>query len=198
MSTTLKRMREPTPDHTSVVTTALIWAHDLGDEVVVGDLAGRVVHDAGAAERRIHQDAGPDRADDAADAVHAEHVERVVVAERVLHRGAEEQADRAGDEAEHERAHRSRIAGGRGDGHQAGDAPDSAPSSEGLPFYIHSANIHDSAAAAVATKVLVIASAAPPLASRFEPALKPNQPTHSSAAPTIDSVSECGAMISLP
>ena len=29
-------------------------------------------------------------------------------------------------------------------------------------------------------------------ASSAEPALKPNQPTHSSAAPTIVSVSECG------
>src|SRR6186713_2502212 len=60
--------------------------------------------------------------------------------------------------------------------------PDSAPRSEGLPLAAHSTNIHDSAAAAVATKLLVIASAAPPLASRFEPALKPNQPTHSRAA----------------
>ncbi len=63
---------------------------------------------------------------------------------------------------------------------------------------IHSANIQDIAAAAVATNVLAIASAAPPLASRFEPALKPNQPTHSSEAPIIVMVSECGAMISLP
>ena len=76
--------------------------------------------------------------------------------------------------------------------------PDRMPSSDGLPFAIHSANIHDSAAAAVATKELIIASAAPPLASRFDPALKPNQPTHSSEAPTMVSVSECGAMISLP
>src|SRR5882724_2337218 len=56
----------------------------LRSEVVVGDLAGGVVHDAGATERRIHQDAGAERADDAADAVDAEHVERVVIADRVL------------------------------------------------------------------------------------------------------------------
>ena len=36
------------------------------------------------------------------------------------------------------------------------------------------------------------ASAAMPLASSAEPALKPNQPTHSSEAPTIVRVSECG------
>src|SRR5262249_47476473 len=76
--------------------------------------------------------------------------------------------------------------------------PDSAPSSEGLPLTIHSTNIHDSAAAAVATNELVMASAAPPFASRFDPALKPNQPTHSRAAPTIDSVSEWGGISSLP
>ena len=46
----------------------------------------------------------------------------------------------------------------------------------------------------MATKVLIIASAAAPFASRFEPALKPNQPTHSSEAPIIVMVRECGAM----
>src|SRR5215470_15652741 len=76
--------------------------------------------------------------------------------------------------------------------------PESAPRSDGLPLIIHSRNIHDSAAAAVATKELVIASAAPPLASRLEPALKPNQPTHSSEAPIIVMVSEWGGISSLP
>src|SRR3954470_21534253 len=77
-------------------------------------------------------------------------------------------------------------------------APDNAPSTDGWPLMIHSANIHDSAAAAVATKELVMASAAPPEASRFDPALKPNQPTHNSDAPIMDMVSECGAISSLP
>src|SRR6266511_1394523 len=76
--------------------------------------------------------------------------------------------------------------------------PDSAPSSEGLPFTSHSANIHDSAAAAVATNELVIASAAPPLASRVDRALKQTQPTHSTAAPAIVTASECGRISSLP
>src|SRR4051812_37743117 len=53
-------------------------APDLRDhlraEVVISDLAGDVVHDAGAAERGIHQDAGANRADDSADAMDAEHV----------------------------------------------------------------------------------------------------------------------------
>ena len=52
--------------------------------------------------------------------------------------------------------------------------------------------------AAVAPKVLMKARAAKPLASSAEPALKPNQPTHSSEAPTMVSVRLCGAMASLP
>ncbi len=50
----------------------------------------------------------------------------------------------------------------------------------------------------MATKVLTKASAVVPLASRLDPALKPNQPTHSSEAPIIVMVSECGAIGSLP
>ncbi len=49
-------------------------------------------------------------------------------------------------------------------------APEAAPSIDGLPFNSHSANIQDSAAQAVASQVLSIASAAAPLASSAEPA----------------------------
>ena len=77
-------------------------------------------------------------------------------------------------------------------------APVTMPSSEGLPLAIHSTNIQASAAAAVATNELAIASTAPPEASRLEPALKPNQPTQSSEAPIMLKVSECGAIRSLP
>src|SRR5450755_4291149 len=62
-------------------------------------------------------------------------------------------------------------------------APEAAPSTEGLPLAIHSANIQPRAAAAVAICVTVIAMPARPLAATAEPALKPNQPTHSSEAP---------------
>jgi hypothetical protein len=51
---------------------------------------------------------------------------------------------------------------------------------------------------AVASQVLTKASAAVPLASSAEPALKPNQPNHSSEAPIMVIVSECGAIESLP
>src|SRR5690242_3766095 len=77
-------------------------------------------------------------------------------------------------------------------------APETTPSIEGFPFTIHSTNIHDSAQAAVAMKVLVKATIAEPAASRFDPALKPNQPNHSRQAPIMVITSECGAMMSLP
>src|SRR3954451_22882362 len=64
-------------------------------------------------------------------------------------------------------------------------APEAAPSIEGLPLKIHSANIHDNTAQAVARKVFMKASAAEPFASSAEPALNPNQPNHSIAAPII-------------
>ena len=73
-------------------------------------------------------------------------------------------------------------------------APDAPPSIEGLPLTTPSASVQDSVAAAVANRVLRKASAAPDVASRLEPALKPNQPTHSIEAPTMVNVSECGAM----
>src|SRR5579864_7170161 len=62
-------------------------------------------------------------------------------------------------------------------------APDAAPSTDGFPLAIHSANIHPSAAAAVAICVTVIAMPARPFAAVADPALKPNQPTHSNEAP---------------
>ena len=63
-------------------------------------------------------------------------------------------------------------------------APDTAPRTDGLPLAIHSANIQPRAAAAVAICVTAMAIPARPLAPTAEPALKPNQPTHSKDAPT--------------
>src|SRR2546426_12655684 len=62
-------------------------------------------------------------------------------------------------------------------------APEAAPSTVGLPRLIHSVNIQPSAAEAAPVLVAVKALTASPLASSALPALKPNQPTHSSAAP---------------
>src|SRR3989304_1940313 len=77
-------------------------------------------------------------------------------------------------------------------------APEAMPRRLGLPFMSHSMVIQPSAAVAVAMKVLVIAMTAPPAASRFEPALKPNQPNHRSMAPVKVSGSEGGGIRSLP
>src|SRR5258707_6555479 len=77
-------------------------------------------------------------------------------------------------------------------------APDAMPSTDGLPLKIHSVNIHDSAATAVANCVTNIAMPARPSAATAEPALKPNQPTHKSDAPISVSVRLAGAIASLP
>jgi hypothetical protein len=77
-------------------------------------------------------------------------------------------------------------------------APDAAPRPDGLPLTSHSTSSQEKAAAAVATQVFTKARAAAPLASRAEPALKPNQPTHSRAAPTMVRVRLCGAKDSRP
>src|SRR5205823_3057969 len=73
-------------------------------------------------------------------------------------------------------------------------APEMAPNTVGLPVFIHSANIHPSAAAAVAKCVATNALLAPPPALKALPPLKPNQPTHSSAAPITLSTTLCGAI----
>src|ERR1700730_10180888 len=75
-------------------------------------------------------------------------------------------------------------------------APQTMPSCERLPFNTHPGNIHLSVAPAGATMVFTKASEAIPVASRFEPALKPNQPTQRSEEPIIDIMTECGGSIS--
>src|SRR4029077_12739090 len=73
-------------------------------------------------------------------------------------------------------------------------APDAAPSTVGLPRIVHSVNIQPSAAAAAAVLVAVKALAARPLASSALPALKPNQPNHSRAAPITVIGRLCGCI----
>src|SRR4051794_41919025 len=77
-------------------------------------------------------------------------------------------------------------------------APEIAPSTEGLPFVIHSANSQPSAAAAVATWVASIAIPARPFAPTADPALNPNQPTHSSEAPITAKARLYGLILSCP
>ena len=77
-------------------------------------------------------------------------------------------------------------------------APEAAPSIEALPRVTASPKHQDTVAAPVATSVLMKASAATGFAPSAEPALKPNQPTHSSEAPIIVAVRLCGASDSRP
>src|SRR5271165_2019233 len=65
-------------------------------------------------------------------------------------------------------------------------APEMQPSTDGLPLATHSANIQPSAAAAVAICGTAMAMPARPFEATAEPALKPNQPTHSNEAPITE------------
>ena len=82
---------------------------------------------------------------------------------------------------------------GRGDGDQAGDG--TGRDAEGGRVAVADPLDERSsraAADAVATCVLVKASAARPLAASAEPALKPNQPNHSRPAPSMTNGRLCG------
>src|SRR5512136_2786705 len=73
-------------------------------------------------------------------------------------------------------------------------APLAAPSTVGFPLPSHSANIHESAAAAVAVLVATKALVASPFAASALPALKPNHPNHRSAAPMRTNGMLCGGI----
>ena len=138
--------------------------------------------------------AGEQRADDAADAVDAEAVERVVVAEHALQSGHAPVADDAGGDADDQRAGRADKARSRSDGDKAGNRAGADAEDGRLPRMIHSTNIQVKAATAVAICVTVIAIPACMPAVTAEPALKPNQPTHSSEAPMKVSTMLCWRM----
>src|SRR5574341_849833 len=73
-------------------------------------------------------------------------------------------------------------------------APDAAPSTVGLPRLSHSVSIQETVAAAVATWVTTKALVARAPELRALPALNPNQPTHSMAAPVTVNGRLCGCM----
>ncbi|MNZ66102.1 hypothetical protein D3C78_843140 [compost metagenome] len=73
---------------------------------------------AEATQGRGCEHAGEDRTDDTADAVHAEGIQGVVIAELALEAGGAEVADHACHQADHQGAHRPDGAGSRGDGHK--------------------------------------------------------------------------------
>ncbi len=74
-------------------------------------------------------------------------------------------------------------------------APEAPPSMVGVPRAIHSHADHTSVAKAVASRVFANTIPAKPVASRFDPTLKPNQPTHRSVrADQVMSGRLCGGM----
>ena len=77
-------------------------------------------------------------------------------------------------------------------------APDAAPSMVGLPVLIHSAIIQPSAAIEAAVWVAMNALEANAFAPRADPALKPNQPTQSIAAPMMANGRLCGTIGAFP
>src|SRR5580698_8864125 len=73
-------------------------------------------------------------------------------------------------------------------------APEQIPSTLGLPLRAHSTNIQVRAAVAVAICVTAIAIPALVPELTADPALKPNQPTHSRDAPIMLSTRLCGGI----
>src|SRR5882757_1326622 len=76
-------------------------------------------------------------------------------------------------------------------------APEQMPRIDGLPLNSHSTNIQPRPAAAVAICVTAIAMPALTPEVTAEPALKPNQPTHSSEAPIMVRTRLCGGIASV-
>src|SRR6202012_3971375 len=70
--------------------------------------------------------------------------------------------------------------------------PVTAPTRLGLPNGTHSIAIHTRGAVAADSSVGSMARPASPLKASPLPALKPNQPTHKSDAPTITIQGACG------
>src|SRR5262245_38020887 len=77
-------------------------------------------------------------------------------------------------------------------------APDAAPSMVGLPVLNHSATIQPSAARDAAVCVTTKALVARPPALSADPALNPNQPTHSMDAPMTANGRLCGGVATFP
>src|SRR5581483_7127752 len=77
-------------------------------------------------------------------------------------------------------------------------APEAAPTVDGLPVWAHEISAHVTAAIPVATCVAMKALVAFDAAAAAEPALKPNQPVQSRAAPSTTREMLCGSIGTLP
>ena len=124
----------------------------------------------------------------------ADHVERVVEAEPELQRHGQ-RAQRTGDDADRDRAQRGDEATGRGDGDQAGDRAGRGAERGGLAV----ADLLDDQPAEHRGRggdhrVGEGDAGERRRRSSAEPALKPNQPNHSRAAPSSMNGRLCGRM----
>ncbi len=162
-STILKAISETTPDQTIV--RMMVWSWIQTWSMMPTEPTVAVTQSVtwpGAAERPGVEYAGQQRTGDAADAVHAEDVERVVRAEHLLQAVDTPEAGEAGDAADDQAADQAgTLPQAGGDRDQAGDsAGRRACTIDALPFISVSLMLQVSAAAAVAEKVLTKASTA--------------------------------------
>ena len=165
-----------------------------GDADELGEhLAGITLDQpGGAAVGRHREHAGEDGASRAADRMDAERVERIVIAEEVLEPGAAPVADDAGRDADGERTHRTDETRRRRDGDEprdrAGADADDCRLAADDPL-----DDHPGEAGGRGGEMgdgIAMPACMPALTA--EPALKPNQPTHSSEAPIMVSTMLCG------
>src|SRR5262249_5840383 len=99
----------------------VIDEHGDDADALVDELLDVAIERAGGSAVLLdREDAGEQRADDAADRVHAERVERVIVAEHVLEAGAAPVTHDARRHANDQRADRTDETRRRRDGHKAG------------------------------------------------------------------------------
>ena len=150
----------------------------------------------GRGQGAVGEQAGGESAKDPGDAVHAEHVEAVIVAELLLETVAAQNHTIPAASPIAERGPGQHEARRRRDRHQArhraGDRPEHRRLAAQHPLGGTQASVAAPAAICVASTAM---PARPPAASA-PPALKPNQPTHSSEAPTTASARLYGAMFS--
>ena len=103
----------------------------------------------------------------------------------------------ADDEAEDDRAHRAGEAGGRGDGHEAGDDARGHAEQRRLALGSHSVSIQERPAAAVATKVLIIARARVAVGFQVGAGVEAEPADPQQPGADQGQVSECGGIGSL-
>ena len=180
---------------------------DDGQHPGYGDGNGLVEHLAGVAVDPAHglagvdvvdllggEDAGKERAQSSADAVHAEGIQGVVIVELLLDGGDHEEADHAGGRADQDGGEGFDEAGGGSDGDQSGDAAGDRAQHAGLAV-VDPLGEHPAERGGGGSEVGGDESAGgerPALTAL--PALNPNQPTHSRQAPTVLRTRLCGRM----